>query len=396
MATQSSKHLQLIISAALLILTIILVVCLIASKRRRMSIRYLNVNSTLAPRTGYYNPSDLGYRNMRILRTEKEAVFNEIKRFVNAPKKAKVILVSGATEAIATCVNWAKRYNKYGAIYGTSFDHTSIRANVENQEMEYKLLDDELMNASALFLTHVNSRTGEILPDEYLTIGKRITTKLNPELSDNAADKSSSSSIFLNYKPLIFIDATQSITKIPIDMSAMKADALFFSMHKIGGPMNLGVLVISEKSKPFVPLIAGAQNDGLRGGTMNETEFVENRDVFKYEPSPSTREEAWNDAVKRLEAKGVHVEKPKYAHLYNTIVASVKGSCPLSVIDKLYSKGICVGTLSACSNEPNEVKPNDEISGGAKPQIRISFMNASDIDDNVIDTIAEEINNEIN
>ena len=407
---------ELILYALLFIVVIILIVCLIASKRAsilhryryKMSSnlmpmhRYLNVNSTLAPRTGYYNPSDLGYRNMRILRNEKEAVFNEIKRFVNAPANARVVLVSGATEAIATCVNWAKHYNRYGDIYGTSFDHSSIKANAENQELKYKLLDDNITNPSApnderrrlsvlfenpsaIFLTHVNSRTGEILPDEYLNIAKRIKTKLNPEFEDE------NEVIVLPYKPLVFIDATQSITKIPIDMSATKANALFFSMHKIGGPMNLGVLIVNEEDKPFIPLIAGAQNNGMRGGTMNETEFVENRDVFKYEPAPDTREESWNKAVKKLEENGVHVEKPKGPHLYNTIVVEVKSSCPLGVIDKLYAKGICVGTMSACASE-NDVK---NMEGGAISHIRISFMNADDIDDNVVNVIADEINNEI-
>ena len=395
----SDSHL---LYALLLVIVIILVVCLIASKRSsldyryKMSIRYLNVNSTLAPRTGYYNPSDLGYRNMRILRNEKEKTFDEIKKFVNAPKSARVILVSGATEAIATCINWARRYNRYGYIYGTPFDHSSIKANAENQEMKYKLLDSDLTNASAIFLTHVNSRNGEILPDEYLNIARRIRTKLNPEFDDI------NDSIVLPYKPLVFIDATQSITKIPIDMSSTKANGLFFSLHKIGGPMNEGILVINEEDHPFVPLIAGAQNDGMRGGTMNETEFVENRDIFRYEPEPDSRKEAWNKAVKKLEEKGVRVEKPKGDHLFNTIVADVNSTCPLGVIDKLYAKGVCVGTISACSAEPlASTGERDELDGGSTDskkgisQIRISFMNASDIDDATIDTIADEINSEI-
>ena len=348
-------------------------------------IRYLNVNSTLAPRTGYYNPSDLGYTNMRILRNEKERTFNEIKKFVNAPENSKVILTSGATEAIATCINWARKYNRYGAIYGTPFDHSAIKENAENQEMKYAQISDanKITNASAIFLTHVNSRNGEIMDDGMMTIANRIrsSASINPEF--NASDI-----IVLPYEPLVFIDATQSITKIPIDMSATGANALFFSLHKIGGPMNEGILIVNEpKDKPFVPLIAGAQNDGMRGGTLNEAAFVENRDIFEYEPAPETRAETWNKAVKKLEDKGINVSKPKGEHLFNTIVIRTD-ECPLAAIDSLYKKGICVGTLSACENERM-------LTGGAEVDktIRISFMNSDELDEKTIDTIIATIKN---
>lgn len=389
----SEQTSYLLLCIILLTVIIIIVVCLIVTKRALIQssyhfmegIRYLNVNSTLAPRTGYYNPSDLGYTNMRILRNEKERTFNEIKKFVNAPENSKVILTSGATEAIATCINWARKYNRYGAIYGTPFDHSAIKENAENQEMKYAQISDanKITNASAIFLTHVNSRNGEIMDDGMMTIANRIrsSASINPEF--NASDI-----IVLPYEPLVFIDATQSITKIPIDMSATGANALFFSLHKIGGPMNEGILIVNEpKDKPFVPLIAGAQNDGMRGGTLNEAAFVENRDIFEYEPAPETRAETWNKAVKKLEDKGINVSKPKGEHLFNTIVIRTD-ECPLAAIDSLYKKGICVGTLSACENERM-------LTGGAEVDktIRISFMNSDELDEKTIDTIIATIKN---
>lgn len=388
------KYNSTLLIVILFTIILIIVVCLIVSKRRLLrdpyhfmeGIRYLNVNSTLAPRTGYYNPSDLGYTNMRILRNEKEHAFNEIKKFVNAPENSKVILTSGATEAIATCIHWARKYNKYGAIYGTAFDHSAIKENADNQEMKYSQISDvdKMKNASAIFLTHVNSRNGEILDNSMMTIANRIrsSASVNSELNDL------NDIIVLPYKPLVFIDATQSITKIPIDMTATGANALFFSLHKIGGPMNEGILIVNEpKDKAFVPLIAGAQNDGMRGGTLNETAFVENRDIFQYESSPETRVEVWNKAVKKLEDRGINVSKPRGEHLYNTIVIKTD-ECPLTTIDSLYKKGICVGTLSACENER-------VLSGGGDVDktIRISFMNSDDIDDKTIDTIIDTIKN---
>ena len=48
--------------------------------------------------------------------------------------------------------------------------------------MEYKLLDDpENTNISGVFLTHVCSRTGEILPEKYLNFSRshQYLNKLN-------------------------------------------------------------------------------------------------------------------------------------------------------------------------------------------------------------------------
>lgn len=367
---------------------IIVIIVLIVKKFMDNKFYYLNTNSTYATRTGFYNASDLGYEEMRMLRNEKLKTFEKIKRLVNAPKDAKVILNSGATESIATCINWAKRYNKYGAIYGTKFDHSSIKKNCLNQEMKYILIEDdtEFDNASGIFLTHVNSKNGEILDDKYLNIPRKLKSlqyaKNEFEIEDDRN--------VTPFKPLIFLDATQSITKIPINMEEMEVDALFFSLHKIGGQMNSGILIISEpKDKKFIPLIAGEQNDELRGGTMNETKFVEDRDIFKPSTPVESRIEIWESMANEIEASGLKLIRPEGKHLYNTfLIDTEKNICPMKYVDELARKNIYVGTASACQNE--------EILKGGNPEsadslIRISFTNPKDVDKKCISTICKTI-----
>lgn len=376
---------------AILLLIVLILIILVIFKDMEQPFKYLNTNSTLAPITGVYNPSDLGYEQMRMLRREKQSVCEEIKRFVNASPKAKVVFNSGATESIATCVNWAKANNQFGTIYGTELDHPSIKANCDNQEMSYQLYtkDSDLENPTALFLTHVCSRNGEILDEKRLSIGMRLRSQ---QTMKSEFDSRTESSALVPYQPLVFIDASQSITKLPIDMSEMNANALFFSLHKIGGPMNSGVLIIDDENVlcKFKPLIAGAQNDGLRGGTMNDAAIVMSRSVFKMGEAPETRKDAWEAAVNRLQKEGVRLDLPKGKHLYNTILMETKDACPLGVINHLANENVYVGTASACQNEP---KNSDQMVGGnVSSTIRISFHDAKDIDGKTIDKIAKAIN----
>lgn len=361
------------------------------------TVNYLNYNSTYATKTGYLNPSDLGYSEMRLQRELKNRFFNQIKKFVNAPANAKVIYNSGATESIATCINWAKRYNKYGSISGTNYDHSAIKENAENQEMTYKLLDDpENTNISGVFLTHVCSRTGEILPEKYLNFSRshQYLNKLNNEM-EIIDDKK-----ILPYKPLVFLDATQSITKIPIDMEKLKVNALFFSMHKIGGPLNMGILIINEpKDMKFVPLIAGSQNNSMRGGTLNERKLIKCANLLKIEVEPIDRKLAWEKSVNEFKKNGINVYEPTGEHLYNTIlIQPEKNVCPLAVVNKLAEKNIQVGTISACANEKtylNNDIVNSESGGNSEPPfIRISFIKPYDINNKIVNTISKTFHDE--
>ena len=380
----------------LIALLIIAIVLLILHHRKMNKFVYLNTNSTDAIGNGYFNPSDLGYTNMAIVRQQKEQLKNEIKHLVNAPVNAKVIFNSGATESIATCINWAKSRNHYGSIVGTSFDHSAVQNNCQNQDVPYAYVDGrykgrmlkklkDTPNTSAIFLTHVNSKTGEILPQEVVEYGSLARYMNDEDVHDLDESKVSGT-----YRPLIFMDATQSITKLPIDMEKWRLNAVFFSLHKIGGPMNMGVLVINDDDHSFKPLIAGEQNDGLRGGTFNDVELIKHRDIFK--PCKTTieqRQETWEHAVKQLKGKGLDIYEPIGDHLYNTILINISPKvCPLSIVNKLSEEGIYLGTSSACANEK---VLKGQMSGGDLAHIRLSFINPDDLTDHVLNEIGDVI-----
>jgi cysteine desulfurase len=72
-------------------------------------------------------------------------------------------------------------------------------------------------------------------------------------------------------------DGTQSVGKIPVNVTAMGVDMMSFSGHKIYGPKGSGVLYVRSKDPKvqIEPLIhGGGQEKGLRSGTMNVPSIV--------------------------------------------------------------------------------------------------------------------------
>jgi cysteine desulfurase len=70
---------------------------------------------------------------------------------------------------------------------------------------------------------------------------------------------------------LIHVDAVQAVGRIACDMTALGADLLTLSAHKIGGAKGTGALVRAREDIHFPkPLIrGGGQEGGLRAGTEN-------------------------------------------------------------------------------------------------------------------------------
>lgn len=420
------------IIAFLSILVIILFIVILSSSKSKLNMSctscqkskhylkgaYLNYASTAAPKNGTLNPSDIGYSQNYDLRSEVESLKNQYKRLVNAPLHAKVIFNSGATESIANCVFWAKSYNQYGSVVGTKYDHSAVKANCDTYGLTYtdEFNEKSLMNNCAMvMLTQVNSKTGEILNVDSFNQNFKRFTFMNDSLNPLRANEYHpfNDKYTLQYRPIVALDASQSIGKVPIDMEKWGLNAVFFSLHKIGGPIGLGVLIINDTVQfPFKPLIAGAQQMTLRGGTLPMQEFVNCDWVLQNKDDANLRKAKWNEVMDKLKKNGLKVYEPKNKHLYNTFLICVKG-CPLKTISKLASEGIYVGNVSACKNEDilnkimNEKEDEsdvmdkvDALTGGDievsqedkdgsewDNSIRISFSEADELDDGIVDAI---------
>ena len=373
---------------------------------------YLNTNSTLKQKHGAYNQSDTMYPENLQAMQETEAFKNKIRKLLGANEDDEVIFMASCSEAMASVMHWISTTAPYGIICGTDYDHKTVQENAELYNLKY---DKESLKQRVLpdltagvMLTHVNPTTGEILDIEnYMNL--LVQYKYIDELTDN--DEIYGTDKLLQHRPVVMLDATQSIGKVNILMHGHKQpiDVVMASLHKLGFPLNFsGVLVLNSSVKEqYVPLVAGAQQDGKRGGSYSMKPLLDNALLLEHEDPREKRKQEWQAGFDYLKSRGLNVYTPKGDHLYNTLLIDTNNHCPLEAIKTLADNyGIYVGNKTACANEINkktgEVKVIKHLHGGSaskdlKPydnSIRISFIEPGSLSKNALKAIADEIGKE--
>jgi len=81
---------------------------------------------------------------------------------------------------------------------------------------------------------------------------------------------------------LFHVDATQSVGKLPIDLSELKVDLMSFSAHKLYGPKGIGALYVRRKPKVIIDaqMHGGGHERGMRSGTLPVHQIVGMGEAF--------------------------------------------------------------------------------------------------------------------
>ncbi|MCG7388957.1 MULTISPECIES: IscS subfamily cysteine desulfurase [Pantoea] len=81
---------------------------------------------------------------------------------------------------------------------------------------------------------------------------------------------------------LFHVDATQSVGKLPIDLSELKVDLMSFSAHKLYGPKGIGALYVRRKPKVNIDaqMHGGGHERGMRSGTLPVHQIVGMGEAF--------------------------------------------------------------------------------------------------------------------
>ena len=81
---------------------------------------------------------------------------------------------------------------------------------------------------------------------------------------------------------LFHVDATQSVGKLPIDLSELKVDLMSFSAHKLYGPKGIGALYVRRKPKVNIDaqIHGGGHERGMRSGTLPVHQIVGMGEAF--------------------------------------------------------------------------------------------------------------------
>ncbi len=205
-----------------------------------------------------------------------------------------------------------------------------------------RALDPDTLLVSIM---HANNETGVVFPIEQLS---RLVKETDPAI-------------------VFHCDATQSVGKVPIDLSGelRHVDLLSFSGHKLHAPKGVGGLAIRRGTpcRPF--LIGGHQEEGRRAGTENVPYIIGLATAMdlavRYLDDEQTRVRGLRDRLEQaLEARIPNLQvngrgAPRLPNTLNVSCHYVEGE---GMLYQLNEFGICASSGSACTSgslEPSHV-----------------------------------------
>ncbi|WP_334515683.1 IscS subfamily cysteine desulfurase [Pectobacterium cacticida] len=163
---------------------------------------------------------------------------------------------------------------------------------------------------------------------------------------------------------LFHVDATQSVGKIPIDLTQIGVDLMSFSGHKIYGPKGIGALYV--RRKPRIRLEAqmhgGGHERGMRSGTLPVHQIVGMGEAYRIAKEEmaaevarlsTLRDRLWN-GINTIE--GVYLNGDIEQRVSTILNVSFNGVDGESLIMAL--KDLAVSSGSACTSaslEPSYV-----------------------------------------
>jgi len=180
----------------------------------------------------------------------------------------------------------------------------------------------------------------------------------------------------------LHVDAVQALGKLPASHWA-GADRVSLAAHKLGGPKGIGALAWVPGSAPHPVLLGGAQERGLRPGTLDASlvagfgAALTRAELLREGRSRLAvlRDGLEAELVGRVEVNGSPSER--LGHVSNL---SFKGWHGDEMVAALDLQGICVSSGSACSAGTTELSPVIEAMLGrerALGAVRISLGEAT-------------------
>ena len=222
---------------------------------------------TTAMKDSWLNPSGLYAVNVKEKINKCRA---NIANFIGA-KPEEIYFTSGSSESNNWCIRgwddeiWLTTYKKSN-IVTTPIEHKSILDVIENGNL-----------GSTVYFCDVDE-DGMVDYDSLEQLLKRFKIKDEPVLvsifhANNEIGTIQNikmiSELVHKYNGVLHVDSTQALGHIPINVEELGVDMMSCSGHKIS-PVLRGIGFLYKKNGVNIqPLIYGAQESGLRGGTEN-------------------------------------------------------------------------------------------------------------------------------
>lgn len=317
------------------------------------------------------NPSSThaaGRASKRLLEKAREEVAAAL-----GATAADVVFTGGGTEACNLGVRAVASARR--RIVTTTVEHPSVARAVARLEAEGHevvrlsvpsgvppaLADVRavLDSNSALALQWINHETGTLFPIE----------SYRDVCSDAGAG--------------LFVDATQALGKLPLELATLGADAVAVAAQKVGGPAGAGACWIRRGLDVEPVLAGGSQERGRRPGTPDTRSMVGfgaacSMVQARIEAQPTI--EAHRDRIEEeLVRRGAtpNVRGPRVATVSNLSFRGWEGAQLAAAMDL---EGVCLSTGAACSSgllAPSEVLlamyPDEQWRAGSAVRISLGL-----------------------
>jgi cysteine desulfurase len=176
---------------------------------------------------------------------------------------------------------------------------------------------------------------------------------------------------------LLHVDAVQAAGRIACDMTALGADLLTLSAHKIGGAKGAGALIRASEAIHFAdPLIrGGGQERGMRAGTENVAGIAAFGAAAAAAHRQLTDEAAHMLALRTELEEGLRAISPQVVifgaaveRLPNTTLFALENVKAETAIIALDLEGVAVSSGAACSS--GKVQPSHVLAAmGVSPPL---------------------------
>lgn len=213
---------------------------------------------------------------------------NQIAELIGADPR-EIVFTSGATESDNL------------AIKGAAHFHQEKGRHIITSQTEHKAVLDTCvqLEREGFTVTYLAPQSNGIINLDELKAAMREDTVLVSIMHVNnetgvVQDIAAIGELCRTRDILFHVDATQSVGKLPVDVSQLNIDLMSFSAHKLYGPKGIGGLYARRKPRTRIEaqIHGGGHERGMRSGTLPVHQIVGMGEAYRIAKEEMAEESA--------------------------------------------------------------------------------------------------------